>query len=318
MKKIVTIGGGTGSYTVLSGLKNLPDVSLTALVSMADDGGSSGRLREKWKVMPPGDVRQCLAALSEKKFLNRRFTNGFLKGHTLGNILLAVLEKMTGDFIRGLNIISWVLKTKGKVIPITKNEATLKILFSNGDEIVGEGKIDQASFPAPVEKIYYKDIVKINPSAGEAILNADYILIGPGNFYCSLLPNLLVDGFKEAIKKSKAKVVFILNLVNKQGHTMNWGKAKYLQDIEKYLGKPVDFILDNSEEFSSEQRENYLKDGGEEIFIKDDLKDSRVIKASLLSGSSFVKNEMDVVKRSLIRHDSSKLASCIKKILYEL
>ena len=147
MKNIVTIGGGTGSFTILSGLKNLPDVSLVALVSMADDGGSTGVLRDELGVLPPGDVRQCLVALSEhsdivRKLINYRFEEGTLRGHSFGNIFLAALEKVTGDFVKGVEVASEILKVKGRVIPVTSNKATLSILLKNEEMIEGENKIN--------------------------------------------------------------------------------------------------------------------------------------------------------------------------------
>src|SRR3989339_663809 len=147
MTNIVTIGGGTGSYTVLSGLKNLPDVSLSALVSMSDNGGSTGVLRDELGVLPPGDIRQCLVALSEhseivRKLINYRFSEGTLKGHSFGNIFLAALEKVTGDFAEGVLIASEILKVNGNVIPITGNKAELSITLSDGKSAEGENRID--------------------------------------------------------------------------------------------------------------------------------------------------------------------------------
>lgn len=287
MKKIVTIGGGTGSYTVLSGLKNLKNISLTALVSMADDGGSSGRLKRELGVRPAGDVRQCLLALNEGgkemlELLNYRFKEGKLSGYNLGNIFLAALEKLNGDFTLGVLAASWILKIKGKVIPITKDEAELNILFSDGKKLKGESRIDNSTFPASVKKIFYTGNVRISPGARRAILNADYIVIAPGNFYCSIIPCLIVKGFRSSLKKSKAKIIFVTNLVNKRGHTAGWNKEKYAQEAEKYLGKPADFILDGKE---------------------------------LKSGKIFRRDKADAVKRSRIRHDPKKLAKAINDII---
>ena len=313
MKNIVTVGGGTGSYTVLSGLKNLKNVSLVALVSMADDGGSTGILRKKWNVLPPGDVRQCLAALSGKEFLNRR--SRLLWGHKIGNVILAVLEKITGDFSKGLQFASWLFNTKGRILPITKNDAELEISFSDGVIITGEGNIDRTIFKSEVKDLYYKNVTKINPEAREAIISADYIVIVPGNLFCSILPNFIVDGFNESLSQSKAKVILIMNLVNRHGHTMNWSKENYLNIIEKYFGKRVDFIIDNNEPFSNEQAVHYQNDGGNGIFIKGNLQDSRVIEKPLLSNILFSQDNTDSVKRSLIRHDSQKLTEIIEEII---
>jgi len=168
MKNIVTVGGGTGSYTVLSGLKNIPDVSLTALVSMSDDGGSTGVLRDELGVLPPGDVRQCLVALSEhsdvmRKLMNYRFGEGTLKGHSFGNIFLAALEKVTGDFVQGVEVASEIMKVKGNVVPTTKNRAELFIKLSNGKILEGENKIQKANVQdVGIEEIFYKNKVELN------------------------------------------------------------------------------------------------------------------------------------------------------------
>jgi len=323
MKNIVTVGGGTGSYTILSGLKNIPDVSLNALVSMADDGGSTGVLRDELGVLPPGDVRQCLVALSEhsdivRELINYRFNEGSLKGHNFGNIFLAALEKVTGDFVRGVEIASEILKVKGKVIPVTNNKADLAILLSNKTLIEGENEINHSNLQnIGIEKIFYKNNVKLNTNAEEAILKADYIILGPGNYYCSILPNIIVDGFKEAIVKSKAKIIFPINLTNKLGHTTSWKVSSYVNDLEKYLGKSIDIILVNKEAPSREQIERYKLEEGDDVLIENDFKDKRVIKASLLSNIVFEKTISDVIPsvRGFIRHDSKKFAECIKKII---
>src|SRR3990167_35743 len=284
MKHIVTVGGGTGSYTVLSGLKNLKDVSLTALVSMADDGGSTGVLRDELGVLPPGDVRQCLVALSEhteivRELMNYRFTEGTLKGHSFGNIFLSALEKVTGDFAKGVEIVSEILKIKGKVIPITHDSAKLCIMLSNNKLIEGEVKIqnDAGIQKHGLKKIFYKTEVLLDEHAKEPLLNADIIILGPGNYYCSVVPNLIVKGFKETIKKSKAKVIFPINLTNKLEHTANWKVSTYVKDIEKYLGRPVDIILVNNKKPSSLQIKTYRLGEGKGVLVEDDLNDPRVI-----------------------------------------
>lgn len=323
VKNIVTIGGGTGSYTVLSGLKHLPDVSLSALVSMADDGGSTGVLRDELGVLPPGDVRQCLVALSEhsdtvRKLMNYRFSEGTLKGHSFGNIFLAALEKVTEDFIKGVEIASEILKVKGVVIPITSNKADLSILLSDGKLIEGENEINHSDIQnIGIKDIFYKNNVELNKNAEEAISKADYIILGPGNYYCSVIPNLIVKGFKKAILKSKARIIFPINLTNKSGHTKNWKVSNYVNDAEKYLGRPVDIILVNNEEPSPTQLEQYKTQEGEGVLVEDDFKDSRVIRDALLSNAFFAYSKADKIanSRSFIRHDSEKLANCIQKII---
>lgn len=323
MKNIVTVGGGTGSYRVLLGLKNLDNVSLTALVSMADDGGSTGVLRDELGVLPPGDVRQCLVALSEhseivRELMNYRFSEGKLSGHNFGNIFLAALEKVTGDFTKGVEVASEILKIKGRVIPVTKNKAELAVSLLDGKIFDGENNIQNADLQsAGIKQVFYKNKVLLNEHAKVAILKADYIVLGPGNYFCSLIPNFIVKGFKEAILLSKAKIILPINLTNKSGHTTNWKVSTYVKDIERYLERPVDFILVNKDKLSERQIERYKQGEGEGVLIEDDFSDDRIVRASLLSGIIFDKAKEDVLPsaKGFVRHDSKKLAACINKII---
>lgn len=324
MKNIVTIGGGTGSYTVLSGLKNLPDVSIAALVSMADDGGSTGVLMDELGVLPPGDVRQCLVALSlhteiVRELMNYRFTNGGLKGHSFGNIFLAALEKVAGNFVKGIEIASEILKVKGKVIPITQNPAKLCVELLNGKIIKGEVEIQSAVAIQAygLRKIYYEKDVLLNEHAKEALLNADIIILGPGNYYCSVIPNLIVKGFKETIKKSKAKIIFPVNLTNKLEHTPGWKVSDYVKNIEEYLGRPIDFILLNNKKPSVQQIKSYELEEGKGVLVMNDFNDPRIIRAPFLSTVIYKTQHKKAIRapRGFIRHDSEKLAKCINDII---
>lgn len=323
MKKIVTIGGGTGSYTVLSGLKEIPNLSLTALVSMADDGGSTGVLRDELGVLPAGDVRQCLVALSEhsdvvRKLMNYRFNEGTMKGHSFGNIFLAALEKVTGDFVKGVEIASEILKVRGRVVPITNDKAELSLMLSNEKILEGEDKINHSDIQKfGIKKIFYKNNVELNKSAKETILNADYIILGPGNYYCSIVPNLIVKGFQKVVKESKGKIILPVNLTNKLGHTINWKVSTYVNDVEKYLGKSIDIILVNNEKPSLKQIKHYQLKEGDGVLIEDDLKDDRVVRRRLLSHLFITYSKTDILSdvRSFIRHDSKKLANCLRKII---
>ncbi len=324
MKNIVTIGGGTGSYTILSGLKNLENVSLTALVSMADDGGSTGVLRDELGVLPPGDVRQCLIALSEhsdvvRKLMSYRFSEGSLAGHNFGNIFLAALEKVTGDFAEGVEVASEILKVKGKVVPITKEKAELFICLTDETCINGEDSINHADFQGMgIAEIRYAGTVRLNTHAKDAIVNADLIILGPGNYYCSVIPNLIVDGFKEAIGETKAKVVFPVNLTNKHGHTLRWKVSDYVYDIEKYLGRKVDVILLNDEPPTEEQIKHYEMKEGDGVLTENDMKDdTRVVHGKLLSHAIIKYDEADAVRsvRSFIRHDKDAFAAVIARLI---
>lgn len=324
MKKIVTIGGGTGSYTILSGLKKLPDISLTALVSMADDGGSTGILRDELGVLPAGDVRQCLVALSEhsevvRSLMGYRFSEGTLSGHSFGNIFLAALEKVTGDFVKGVEVASEILKVKGYVIPITTSKAELSMTLCNSSCIKGENAINYADLQTEgISSFLYTEGVRLNPHAKEALLQADLIILGPGNYYCSVVPNLIVNGFRGALQESQAKIVFPVNLTNKQGHTLHWKVSDYVRDIEQYLGRSVDYILLNNESPSEEQIVHYKMEEGDGVLTVDDMSnDVRVIRGNLLSYALIHYDKSDVIQgvRSFIRHDKDKLAQTIASLL---
>jgi uncharacterized cofD-like protein len=274
-------------------------------------------------VLPPGDVRQCLVALSEhsdmvRQLMNYRFDEGTLKGHSFGNIFLAALQKVTGDFAKGVEIASEILKVNGNVIPTTSNKAELCIELSDGKIIEGENTIQNENLQeVGIKRIFYKGKVNVNENAGRAISEADYVILGPGNYYCSVIPNLIVTGFKEAINQSKAKLILPINLTNKLGHTTNWKVSNYVKDIEKYLGKEVDFILVNNEAPSKEQFEHYKLKEGDGVLIEDDFEDKRVVRGAFLSHLFIKYSKADVLQnvRSFIRHDGEKLAETVESII---
>ncbi len=326
MKNIVTIGGGTGGFTILSGLKTLPDITISAIVSMADDGVSTGMLRDELGVLPPGDVRKCLVALSEhstimRELMNYRFEEGKLSGHTVGNIFLAALEKITGSFVEGVEIASEILKVKGTVIPVTKNQAKLNVLSEDGLLFEGESKVDRANLQtSTIQKIFYKEDVQLNPHAEKAIMQADFIIFGPGDLYTSVIPNIIVSGFREALIKSEAKIIFPINLTNKKGHTMRWKISDYVKTLEFYLGKSLDFILINNELPSPDQILRYKLEEGDGVIIEDDFKDPRIVHAPLLSKLIIENDKADIEEddRSFIRHDSRKLTDSIHSIILSI
>ena len=250
--------------------------------------------------------------------MNYRFENGGLAGHSFGNIFLAALEKVTGNFVKGIEIASEILKVRGIVIPVTNQKAKLSILLSSGVLVEGEDKINHHEIQTiGIKKIFYKEKVELNKNAKIAIMTAEYIILGPGNYYCSIIPNLIVNGFKDVIKKSKAKIIFPINLTNKQGHTKNWKVSDYVNDIEKYLGKPVDLILVNNQSPSKKQIKKYKLKEGDGVLVSDDFQDKRVIRQPLLSHKFIVLNKADKIAnvRSFIRHDGKKFAECISKII---
>jgi uncharacterized cofD-like protein len=318
MKKVVVIGGGTGNFVVLSGLRNY-NLDLSAIVSMADDGGSTGILRDELGVLPPGDVRQCLVALSDSSrlmrgLMNYRFENGGLGGHSFGNLLLCALEKVTGSFEKAVEEVGKILSIKGKVVPVTMNEVRLKMILKNGKTLEGEGEIYASSeIDKGYNSIYLEPFPKANPRAIDEIMNADLVVLGPGGLYTSLISNLLVEGLSKALRDTKAKKVFILNLMNKRGQTTGFKVGDHLKEIKKFLGKDIfDYILVNGSEPAKELIQVYEQEGE---LVENDLDDSRIITADLLSNELKEVQEGDLLKRNLIRHDSKKLAAELMKIV---
>lgn len=318
-KNIVVIGGGTGSFTVLSGLKKYP-YNLTAIVSMADDGGSTGVLRDELGVLPPGDIRQCLVGLSEaglllRNLFNYRFQEGGLKGHNFGNLFISALEKATGSFDKAIEEIGNVLKIKGRVMPVTLDKVRLKAKLENGDELEGEREINNSWLISKlgIKKLFLKPQAKANPRALEEIKKADVIIIGPGNLYCSIIPNLLVKGIPEAIKKSRAIKAYNCNLMTKYGHTDDFLIRDFTNTIEKYLGEKVfDYVIFNTKKPLPGLLKKYSSEGG---WVEPDKRtlrsNKKFIGANLVSSKIYRQDPADRLKRILIRHDPDKLAKVI-------
>jgi len=328
-KNIVTIGGGTGSFVLLSGLKKYP-VNLTAIVSMADDGGSTGRLRDELGVLPPGDVRQCLVALSEssvemRALMNYRFENGGLKGHSFGNIFISALEKVGGSFIKGIEEVGKILNIRGEVIPVSEEDMRLIVKLKNGKILQGETQLDHNKEirRIGIKKIYLKKKVKACKKALERIKKADIIVIGPGDPHGSILPNFLVDGIKEAIRKSKARVIYNCNLTNRKGQTDNFDLDNHVEIIEKYLGRNrINYVTYNTQNPPVNILKKYKKQEGKGVWVRfsEQSKKKRsykVIKAKLLSAGLVRCPKADMIAkiRPLIRHDSNRLAKLIMKIV---
>ena len=321
MKKITVIGGGTGTFVVLSGLKKYP-LDLSVVVTMMDSGGSTGRLRDQLGILPPGDLRQCLVALSDAPLLWRklflyRFEKGDLEGHNFGNIFLAALEKVSDSYDNAIDTASYVLKTKGKVIPVTFNKLHLVAEYENGQKITGEGLIDENhSEKSRIKTAYLEPQGNANPVAIKSIEESEYIVIGPGDLYTSIIPVLLVNNVKEAMKKSKAKIIYIMNMMTKSGQTTNYKASDHVKDLVKYLGKEPDYILINNGAISEEILASYKKYN--EVKVTNDLNKNgyQIIEKDLVDVKKVEKNSSDILYRSILRHDSEKVAEELKKIFY--
>jgi uncharacterized cofD-like protein len=245
--RIVVIGGGTGLFTALTGLKR-HDVELTAIVTMADSGGSSGRLRDEFGYLPAGDVRRCLVALAADDHMNlllrqlfeyRFERGGDLAGHTFGNLLITALVSLTGGMDQAIIEAARLLRVEGQVLPVTLAHSHLYALLADGRTIEGEAAIDTRKDTTPIERVYLDPPAEATPEAREAIMQADLVVIGPGDLYTSLLPNLLVDGIREAIATSPATTVYVCNVMTKHGETDGYSASDFLRVITHYLGEGV-------------------------------------------------------------------------------
>lgn len=302
-KKVVVVGGGTGTFMVLSALKDYP-LNLTAIVSMADDGGSTGALRDQYGVLPPGDVRRALVALSKSPTLrdlfNFRFKKGDLEGHAFGNIFLSALEQLKGNFGSAVDEASRVLNVNGRVLPVTLSNVRLSAELSDGKILRGETNIDipRTKIRAKIKKVWLEPEALVNLEAKRAILAADLIVIGPGDIYTSLIPNLLVRGAPEAIKRSKAKKVFVCNLMTKYGETHGFRAEAFVNEIEKYLGKKVlDYAIFNNKKPAAAVLEKYKKEGAEFVQPPQNVQSSvlningpKYILADLLDSGFFIRH----------------------------
>ena len=320
-QKVVTIGGGSGSFMVLTGLKKLP-VELSAVVSMADDGGSSGALRDELGVLPPGDARQCLVALSNssqtlRELFTYRYDNGGFKGHAFGNLFLSTMEKVSGGFDRAIKQAGQILNIKGQVLPVTLKSTRLIAVLKNGKKIIGENKIygNQADLHN-LKKLYLKPAAELNPEVKAAVLAADKIIICPGDLYASIIPNLLVGGMKQILAKTRAKIIYVGNLMTKPGQTDGFTLVDYLKLVERYLGAGViDYAIYNKEKPAVGLLKKYSRQGEDLVAVGDlsQLPKIKFLGYNLLSHQGFKVKPGDALAglRSLIRHDPDKLAAVI-------
>ena len=314
MRKIVTIGGGTGSYVVLRGLKEYP-LSITAVISMFDSGGSSGLLRDEFGILPPGDIRRALVALSDGKraeilrqLFNFRFDNGgTLKGHSFGNLFIAALTSIYGSDIEAIRKASELLDIKGKVLPVSLDNSNLHAILEDGTEIVGETNIDIPKHDGAkaIKKVLLDPPAKLFDETRDAILSADMLVIGPGDPYTSVIPNLLVEGMKEALAKSKAKKIFVCNLLSKWGETHDFVASDIAREVLLYGGlSKFDFAICNTAPMEKKLVAAYEKEKKYPIVCDEKLGEYAV---KVIRGDFF--SEADIA-----RHDSAKIAKTISEL----
>ncbi len=270
--RIVSIGGGTGLSALLTGLKRYaPTVDITAVVTVTDDGGSSGRLRREFEVLPPGDIRNCLVALSEDegllaKLFQYRFSSGRgLKGHSFGNLFLTALADITGDFPHAVKLSSDVLAIAGKIYPSTTANVTLEARFGDGTSITGESRISRSR--APIDSVGLRPRrCKPLKETLAAIANADLITLGPGSLFTSVVPNLLVDGVSKAIRNSSALKAYFCNLMWQPGETMRFRASDHVKAIHEHAGRRlVNTVVVNTGEIKPSLRKRYAREAARPV-----------------------------------------------------
>lgn len=307
MKKIVTIGGGTGQYTLLKGLKEY-NIDLKAIVSVADNGGSSGELRVEFGILPPGDLRNCLLALADNTKLNDlmylfeyRFSNSNkkLSNHNLGNLILTALHHKYGNMADAVKAASEILNVSGTILPVSVNSFNLYAKTSEGEILEGEEEVSYSG--KKIKELWLKPESNIYKDTAKALEEADLIIVSPGELYGSIIPNFLVKGFKESIQKSRAKIIYVCNLVKKQ-NTYDFKAGDFVKTIEKYLGKKIDYVICNTKKPSTKIVDKYKKE--ESFFIEPNLNDKRTINEDLLV-------EFEVNGLITARHNAEKVAKLI-------
>ena len=320
LPKIVVIGGGTGNYVVLKGLKQHTP-NLKAIVAMTDSGGSSGRLRNELGQLPPGDVRQCLIALSPdnhsdlilRQLFDYRFDRGLgLEGHSFGNLFLAALTEVSGSIADAILEAGRMLQIKGTVLPVTLSKSDLHARLVDGTDLFGEASIDvrREKFGVKIDYVYLNPKAYVHPPVAAAIEEADVVVMGPGDLYTSIIPNLLVDGVSDAIRKTQARLVYVCNLMTKPGESDSFKASDFVKEILEYLGSgtSIDYLLLNTAPFPSRVVDRYKR--AKAYPVEPDLEEcselvSRIVQPPLLAPGT------------PLRHDSAALARAIMEIASE-
>ena len=306
-KKVVVLGGGTGMSTLLKGLKLFP-IDITAVVSVSDDGKSTGRLRKEFNTVAVGDIRRVLTSLSEtepliEELMNYRFeTTSDLNGHAVGNLILTALANITGNLSDGIESLSKVFNLKGKVLPLTEDNVLLAAIMKDNSVVVGEHKITASN--KEIKKIFYNKKAKTNPLVLKEIADADLIILSMGSLYTSVLPNLINNDVKKAIEKSKAKIMYVCNMMTQPGETDGFTASDHLifKAINKYLGKrKVDIIVANDGLISADLISKYkvAEQKDEVVFDKENLKKMKI---------NIIHNNYVDISDGFIRHQIDKLA----------
>lgn len=309
--RVVAIGGGTGMPVVLEGLKEYTS-NITAIVTMADDGGSSGRLRQAFKMPPPGDIRNCLVALADAgPIMNDLFQYRFAKdpelnGHSFGNLFITAMSELTGDFEKGIKESSRVLAIRGQVVPVTLDHVALRAELSDKSVVAGESVISRSQ--SRIQRVWLEPSnVRLTPEALSAVKDADVIVLGPGSLYTSIIPNILVPGLTEAIVKSHAAKIAVCNMMTQPGETQGFTVNDHIQTLVAHSHPRLfEYVVVNVDPLNPKVLERYAKEGAEPVVLDETSlrnRDYSIVKAKLVLSDEYV------------RHDPTKLARCIMKIV---
>lgn len=309
--RIVVIGGGTGLSVMLRGLKQKP-LDITAIVTVADDGGSSGILREELQIPPPGDIRNVLTALADTEplmaeVLKYRFTgNGALSGHSLGNLILAAMTDITGDFVTGIKELSRIFAVRGRVLPAANQAIVLKAEMEDGSIVVGESTIPKSGLA--IRRVFIEpEAIEPLPEAVEALQQADAILIGPGSLYTSIIPNLIVPKLAEAIVNSDAVKLFVCNVMTQPGETDGYAVSDHLVAIHNHIGHHLfDYVIVNDGEIPPQVQSLYAEKGSRAVHL--DLEEVT------RRGYKVIADKL-VLFRTYLRHDAAKLSDHIYQLV---
>lgn len=310
--KVVVIGGGTGISTMLRGLKNYTS-NITAVITVADDGGGSGMLRDDLGMLPPGDIRNCMLALAEtepvlEKLLNYRFPEGRLKGQSFGNLFLAAMCGISGNnFVQAVTHMSEVLAVTGRIYPVTQENVNLVAILKDGTVIRGESRIGSHHLfhPGPIDKVCFdKELVQPLEQVLDAIAKADIIVLGPGSLYTSIIPNLLVNQVPQAISRARAVKVYVCNVMTQPGETENYTVGDHIEALNKHAGCPIiDYCLVNNGPIPPDMLKKYREDGAGPV----ELDAARVRRM----GVKVIERDLVGAHKNYVRHDPDKLACAI-------
>lgn len=328
LNKFAVIGGGTGTFSVLTGLKKYTS-NITAIVSMADSGGSAKKERDDWGLLPSSDIRKSLIALSDvdredtlllRELFQYRYSQGRgVSGMSFGNLFLIALAKLSGSQDKAIQKAGELLHIRGKVLPVTLDKINLAATYEDGSIVVGEHFIDHPRHNGKlgITRLYTKPRAHVTPEAKAAILDADYIIIGPGGFYTTILANLVVKGVSQALTASRAKKIFILNLMTEFGQTYGFTAKRFVAELDKYLPiKYLDYLFINHASIPEKILKRYARYHAQPV-INDLPKNIsvKVIDGDILSKREVKKEKGDKLQRSFIRHSPEKIAKLCLKVL---